>query len=1658
MTRNWVSALLVPLAFAGAVGCAEERDPINRVQPNALAKSFYVGEDLVGPMDDPEFWYQGSLIDVGYGAAQDGLFTSTWAQATTRLKWQITEDLLIGRASYELIPGSDGKGDGAHSTDGQVAVAFAIQSHFDIRRDYNPSTGEELNVIDENATDRPWYERQYFRVDWSQNLNTDAYDFDTLALMGIYGGVAYEPMAYYVNDPNDPDAPYFDVGTGYFDLTTKAYATPKLIDLSAFGWGIDKFPACYLDADFMNGSAPNGNCNPVEITVRHSFRRVVDSDYEPMDWDGYRFASYGAFYKDRYGYSRNYGMSDDLWHRFIQRYNIWERSHYYQDPANMAGPVACFTPETTPYGADPHRDTNGNGTDDECQAVADITGFGGSRCDTFKQKCTLPYRLRVPKPLAWYYSAGSDANYFEGTEWATHDWDVALRKAVAIAQYAECVSTTPDAAACAAQYPAPMGQQDDNMDLVQVAREVDDCRHGLNPNVAANEDACKALADGAGAARGARPQVIELAKRPEMIVLCHSPVEANDPPACGGPRLPADLTAEACTVAQENHDMATMATCRSALFVRMGDLRYHLVNVITRPQDPSAWGIMVDATDPTDGEKISASINVWSYVNDLWSQGVIDRVRLMSGELDVEDVTEAEYVHDYAQAVEAAERSGVAGHLTLEQKDARIAAFSKVTPETLTQLRQNPQMLATGPEATKLFADLTQVKMTPEMPSVMAPKYHARQTAVAGTATEAELITPEMQQYAGIDNGMPMGDGTVAYASPLRGMNPSFQRQLTQLKENAIAARGACVLNEAPAPMSMTGLSAALKAKFTDANSVYYGKRCNDSQAVPADQAQACRDEQATRAERMRKYLAQRAQYAVIVHEMGHSIGLRHNFISSSDAFNYQPQYWQLRTDNGTNNTLCTSYDSEGSCVGPRYFDPVTDNERDNLIWMWMQSSVMDYAGETTQDMIGLGAYDFAAAAMFYGEAVAVSNDPSAKVGSNRAAGLLWKMDNFGGITGIRPLVKDNGDPWGYRFLNYSALQKEFKLIDPASCAQVDPNIFRPASWDDATLGAYHPVIDGLVVSTDGGTSYSRCRQVPVDYQQWQRLHVPTTSEQGIVGQSLYYAGGASVDATQRIRWPYGFATDSWADLGNASVYRHDNGADVYEIFNFLATQQEVNHIFDSYRRGKQSFSVRRASSRIRGRYNEKIRDGAKGLTLFSNVYKDFAAQIGFVFDGGYWPFIADKFYDENVLASTYAFDFFTRLQARPEAGRHSMALGVFSEQCAPGQATCDSLLTYDEGASAQTLRVIVPNGAGGSPFGDISIGGKPLENQLSSNHGEYDRDYTLNAGSYYDKAFNAMMLTESVDNFISSSRDDFYDPRYRATSIADLFPDGYRRWLGNNLTGDEITKAPVVAANTDGGMPITDAQKYPTYPIGWPQYWGATIDHCFPAAGTNMCGYLDANNVPFGAQQPPGVTPLDPQVGWAQQVFLINWTLMYLPENQKQNWINQISLWMVGHDSDPGFQNRIEFHDPFGKVFVAKTFGKETYFAGSQYERTVQKGVAARVLEYANRLLEAAYEVSDGPDLDNDGTPDWFVADIDQATGEPHVKWSANMQFIDANGNTTAGIPGCNSGDNTSCTCAANAACVALQKYLTVPYYLRQAIADYSMGDPDLKGIYDAP
>ncbi len=1693
-TRSGLLLLIAAVLFGA---CAEERDPIDRVQPYALPKTFFIGEDFNSAEDDPEFWSQNSMVDVGYGAAQSGLFTSTYAQPMSRLKWQITEDLLIARASYERINYSDGKGyvTGFETQDGVIVAVFPIVSHFDIVNSYNPTTGEKLNVIEENTYDRPWYEREYVRVDWSKNMNTDSYDFDTLSLIGVYGGLIYEPLSYYVEDPNDEDAPYFDLEGGYFDVTTKAFAKPGLIDLSHLGWGIDSFPSCYLDADFFGGTAPTGTCNPVELTLRHSFRRVVDDDFQPLEWDGWRFQAFGGFaWTERMGYARNYGMTDALHHRFLSRFQIWERAHYYDNEWNdgawakaednlMEGPVECYIPSKTDIGVDPNRDEDGNGTADECEAVTAETGFEGSQCDKFTQKCTLPFRARTPLKMAWYYTNKSDQMYFESTNGAVHQWDVGLRTAIRAAQYSECMISADggDKENCVRDWPIYFGQQDDNDDAFALAMEMDDCRNHYSPayettcvrdTPEAEAECCAQIVEDIGTARSVTDGVKSIAKMDEAIVICHSPVEANDAAICApsDQRLPPDTTAEMCATAREEGNADLLETCLAARNVRRGDLRYHLLNVIKEPATPSPWGIMTSAVDPVNGQTIQSCANVWSWVNGYWAQRLVDYMRFAAGELSVEEVTEAENIKDWSTAAESAGRGGVGQTITKGEFNSRIDSFlgretkeaqyshmleGQAADDSSEQMALPKPVTELGSNTIKELRDVKQaftgVMADSELASTTNSLYTARMNKVRGTEIEAQLMNKQMQQLYGVEN-MYMSTGLMDMVSPLRGGNIGVRRDMERLKQAALASRGMCELEASAAPVAINGLAKVMETKFGPFSA-------EDTKQVQRD-----------RADRMIDYIARKAHTCVIVHELGHAMAHRHNFVSSSDSMYYRPQYWQLRTKDGAVQAtakLGEMTDPTGnSSLGPRYFDPMTQAEEDNLIWMWSQSSVMDYAGEATQDFLTLGAWDMAALRMFYGDTAPVYPlsyaNPGGDMGwsiddpRSRAIGLMKHMDNFGGIIGFQY-------EHGTRDLHYSQLNTYFELIK--DCVTVDASAetspYKQGRYSEEEDGIWHPVLDAYIVSPNGDGVYTRCRQPEVDYVPWRTLRPPIGNE----GPGGYIRAtnddgtiGAMIDQQGRMRVPYGFATDRWADIGNAAVYRHDNGADTYEIFNWIMTQQELFQVFDTYRRGRMTFSVSGTSGRINGRYNGKIRDGAKGLALQRNYMKARAADWG-VAANVLWDYYAEAYWSDSIIASTMVFDHFIRLAQRPEAGDHFLPAGR------------DTLYSLEDSAwSGNTMiasSITIPNGAYGTDgaFGTFSPGGKLVENRLDSDQGEYSANYTLNAGSYYDKIWTSQMMTESADHFISDSRGDFVDARYRATSLADLLPDGYRRWLANSLTNDEFLKGARVETYDSGipgvpGTPITvpdednPENKYPAGSIGTTQWWSTPPKACFPVEGTTICSAYGVDgwetSDPWNLNKAPEfVVPLESQLGWEVQKFLITWTYIYLPENDHHWWRDMMRMsdgseYSSDIDPDP----YLFFFNPSGRFYAAKKFGTEELFG-----KTVEKGISARVVEYANSLLMQAYETQ-LVDLDGDGDDDAYQA-VFSSDSTPIVLYDPTME--DVFGNPIEGM-NCDATDNSGCTCEMNAACIELENYISMLDWMAawSGVADYATdGWDSMTGIY---
>ena len=309
--RNFARiSLLAAVAIILSFGCAQEVGDIDRTQPNAIKKA-----DL-----DPsaEWYYQRTVVDV---PAADG-FTfvgSTDFSGMTRIKWDIQENYLYARRQTELIDGADDKDELGDGYEGEVVAAYRILGHFDIQRQYNPSTGEPTNVIVEDRADRPWYERDYIRVDWSTNLVTN-YNLD-------FERASIEPVPYYVQDQGDghKHAPLFDYSEpevdgdptlDYFDITNRVHARAGTIHFPGFG----EIPLCWLIGfEFTE-------CGSGEYTIRNSFKRIdPDRQYVPMPYKGKATEVFGFFTTDRMEYSGTEGVREQNKRRYLNRYNLWKQ-------------------------------------------------------------------------------------------------------------------------------------------------------------------------------------------------------------------------------------------------------------------------------------------------------------------------------------------------------------------------------------------------------------------------------------------------------------------------------------------------------------------------------------------------------------------------------------------------------------------------------------------------------------------------------------------------------------------------------------------------------------------------------------------------------------------------------------------------------------------------------------------------------------------------------------------------------------------------------------------------------------------------------------------------------------------------------------------------------------------------------------------------------------------------------------------------------------------------------------------------------------------------------------------------------------------------------------------------------------------------------------
>ena len=122
-----------------------------------------------------------------------------------RIRWVIDEDFLYGYRSHEIIQGAAADADDDDYL-GQPLAIFAIEGHVDVRREYSAVTGEPTNVLSETM-DRRWYDRQFIRVDWSRNLVTFGMFGASLELDELFMSFEREPVDNFVQEGGGANVP-----------------------------------------------------------------------------------------------------------------------------------------------------------------------------------------------------------------------------------------------------------------------------------------------------------------------------------------------------------------------------------------------------------------------------------------------------------------------------------------------------------------------------------------------------------------------------------------------------------------------------------------------------------------------------------------------------------------------------------------------------------------------------------------------------------------------------------------------------------------------------------------------------------------------------------------------------------------------------------------------------------------------------------------------------------------------------------------------------------------------------------------------------------------------------------------------------------------------------------------------------------------------------------------------------------------------------------------------------------------------------------------------------------------------------------------------------------------------------------------------------------
>jgi hypothetical protein len=360
---------------------------------------------------------------------------------------------------------------------------------------------------------------------------------------------------------------------------------------------------------------------------------------------------------------------------------------------------------------------------------------------------------------------------------------------------------------------------------------------------------------------------------------------------------------------------------------------------------------------------------------------------------------------------------------------------------------------------------------------------------------------------------LPRGSAIRQQISPLTRLNTKYLKATNNLKWKHFGQKG-CIMYEEFVPFdepSVIGTATDLVCSLCCSNPDPGTGLC-----AGVDACKASVDEQTARwqadaqcGEKVKDRLREMVFDGVTVHEMGHNMGLRHNFKGSYDAMNYFDRYWEIRKLDNT--------------IGPRTSDPRTPAENQAGIMVPSYSSIMDYGAKWNSDFFGLGRWDTAAILHAYsGFTQVFKNVAPARFKE------LGTIQNFRTFSWPTPFDWQSLTAINYTRLHYDAVANPTGIVDTTEANRT----WVPTPW-----------ITPQLVGTD---------------EIWMTDQV---IEQIVNGTS-----------TKRVMVPYKFCSDEFRGSSLGCNY-FDEGADLYEISrNWIDDpNQYTGRIFGRYFDGLQN-------------------------------------------------------------------------------------------------------------------------------------------------------------------------------------------------------------------------------------------------------------------------------------------------------------------------------------------------------------------------------------------------------------------------------------------------------------------------------------------------------